>query len=260
VLSRRGGTPTEGARAAGPTFASEPVVRPVWGWNLTIGRPGDPWADVFGHALADRAEWLRPFFRVVPRGSEVLDLGCGCGVSDARLLSESFRVTGVDISDVRAGRARGRFRHARFIRANLTEVDFRPETFDGALCLYALVHVPPEKQPPLLARLHRWLRPGGILLIVMGSRAYPRVAANGVGTNAQVYGSSADADTYQSWLESTGFEVLRRSRVSEDGRGHALFLARKRPEPFRANASLPGLPGATHAGRERPVGARRISG
>ena len=204
------------------------------GWNLasTIYRPPETASDVFGHSFQDHEEWLRPFFHAVPRGAEVLDLGCGCGVPDARLLSPRFRVTGVDISDVQIDRARRLVPSARFVRADMTEVRFRPESFGGVLCLYSLIHVPVEEHRLLLARIYRWLRPGGTLLIITGETQYTGVEENWLGSNAKMYWSHTDGATYEKWLGEIGFEVLRRTKVPEPGAEHALFLARKRRRPL----------------------------
>jgi SAM-dependent methyltransferase len=240
-------------RAAGPALDPKAIVRAGWNRVSTTYRKNT--ADPFGHTDSDHQEWLRPFFRAVPRGSDVLDLGCGCGAPDAVLLSERFRVTGVDISDVQVRRARALVPKARFIRADMTEVEFRPETFGGVLCLYSLIHVPLDEQPALIARMHDWLRPGGILLIITGETAYTGLAENWLGSNAKMYWSHTDADTYERWFESAGFEVLRRTHVPEDEDGHALFLARKRAGARPDRAALEVLPGATRAGRVRPAGA-----
>ncbi len=205
------------------------TVRDGFNRVSTIYRRDDAGADAFGHTQRDHETWLRPFFRSVPAGAEVLDLGCGCGVPDARRLSGRFRVTGIDISDVQIERARRLVPNARFLRADMTAVRFRSETFGGVLCLYALIHVPLDAQRPLLAKVHRWLRPGGIFLVVTGQEAYTGTEENWLGSNATMYWSHADARTYERWLEETGFEVLHQTRIPEPGAAHALFLAR-RPE------------------------------
>jgi SAM-dependent methyltransferase len=203
------------------------LVRHGWNRASTIYRPGHGARDAFGHSSEDHVEWLRPLMRVLPKGADVLDLGCGCGVPDAQLLAERFRVTGVDISDVQISRARRLVPGARFLRADMTEVRFRPETFGGIVCLYALIHVPLEEQRPLLDRMYRWLLPGGILLVTTGEEAYTGVEENWLGSNAPMYWSHADAAAYERWLTEAGFKILRRSRVPEGESGHALFLARK---------------------------------
>lgn len=218
----------EAALVTEPSSAPQEIVRRGWNLVSTIYRPADTQSDIFGHSYRDHEEWLRPFLRAVPRGAEVLDLGCGCGVPDARLLSEQYRVTGIDISDVQVGRARRLVPNARFVRADMAEVRFRPGTFGGVLCLYSLIHLPLDEHRPLLGRIHRWLRPRGTLLLITGETRFTGVEENWLGSNAEMYWSHANGATYERWLAETGFEVLRRSKVPEPGAEHALFLARKR--------------------------------
>ncbi len=209
------------------------IVRHGWNRVSTTYRPEGSETDVFGHSFADHETWLRPFFRLLERGSEVLDLGCGCGVPDSRLLSERFRVTGVDISDVQIERARHLVPNARFLRADMTSVRFAPDAFAGIVCLYSLIHVPLDEQQPLVGRMHRWLRPGGLILVTTGVERYSGIEANWLGSNAKMYWSHADAATYARWLNDAGFVIVRRTTVAEGESGHALFLARKRRDSER---------------------------
>jgi ubiquinone/menaquinone biosynthesis C-methylase UbiE len=207
------------------TGGPKEVVRDGYNRVSTVYRPSQSPADAFGHTVRHHREWLEPLFRRLRRGAEVLDLGCGCGVPDARLLSERFRVTGVDISDVQIQRARRLVPNARFLRADMTEVALPSAAFAGVVCLYALIHVPLEEQPALLARIARWLMPGGLFLVTTGWTAYTGTADRWLGTNVEMYWSHADAGTYERWLQDQGFTVLRRERIPEEGAEHALFLA-----------------------------------
>jgi ubiquinone/menaquinone biosynthesis C-methylase UbiE len=206
------------------------IVRDGFNRVSEIYRPSRSPADAFGHSIRHHKEWLDPFFRRLRRGAEVLDLGCGCGVPDARLLSERFRVTGVDISDVQIQRARRLVPNARFVRADMSEVSLPRGAFAGVVCMYALIHVPLDEQRGLLARVARWLIPGGLFLVTTGWDAWTGTEDRWLGSNAKMYWSHADARTYENWLEGTGFRVLRRDRVPEEGAEHALFLA-QRGEP-----------------------------
>ena len=225
----QGGSRTTEPNAAAHASGPKALVRQGWNRASTTYRSGRRTPDYFGHTFEDHQDWLRPLNEVLPVGSEVLDLGCGCGVPDALLLSERFRVTGVDISDVQIARAKRFVPRARFIRADMTEVRFRPGTFGGIVCLYALIHVPLDEQRPLLARMYRWLGPDGVLLLTTGEVEFTGVEENWIGSNAAMYWSHADAAAYERWLLDAGFEILRRSYVPEGTEGHALFLARKPP-------------------------------
>jgi len=203
------------------------IVRHGWNRVSRVYRSPESVTDVFGHTHLDYHEWLEPVLRSIPVGSEVLDLGCGCGVPAARLLAERYRVTGVDISDVQVRRARRLVPQAKFIRSDMTSVNFRDESFGAVVCLYALIHVPLEEQRPLIDRVYRWLAPGGLFLLITGEEAWTGEEENWLGSNAKMYWSHTDAGTYLRWLTAAGFAIERRTFVPEGPSGHALILAHK---------------------------------
>jgi SAM-dependent methyltransferase len=98
----------------------------------------------------------------------VLELGCGAGIPMTAALAEAREVTGVDISATQIALARQNVPSAAFLHADMTAVEFEPRSFDAVVAFYSLTHVPRDDVPPLLARIRRWLRPGGILIAVMG--------------------------------------------------------------------------------------------
>ena len=69
--------------------------------------------------------WLRALSRRLPPCVDVLDLGCGCGVPVSRELTAlGHKVVGVDLSQRQVERARLLVPHARFVRADATEISF----------------------------------------------------------------------------------------------------------------------------------------
>ena len=225
---------------SGDLLDPKKVVREGWNRVSTIYRPPGSPADAFDHTNADYREWLQPFFRMLSPGTEVLDLGCGCGIPEARMLSERFRVTGVDISDVQIARARRIVPEGRFVRADMTRVSFPAGSFGGVVCLYSLIHIPLEEQPELLAKVFRWLRAGGLFLVTTGATAWTGVEEGWLGSNAKMYWSHTDAPTYEQWLKERGFRILRRTLVPEGESSHALFLAQRLPAPPPAGAARNG--------------------
>ena len=105
-----------------------------------------------------------------PRGMKsILDVGSGAGQLAHHALKYSdpgTRVTCVDLSHRMLCRARQRLKSDRpdYAAADLTELPFADESFDGVTCGYVLEHVP---KPELgLAELARVMRPGGRLLLL----------------------------------------------------------------------------------------------
>src|SRR5208282_987935 len=202
------------------------IVREGWNQVSSIYRPDDGAIDAFGHSTADHRRWLKPLSKL-KSGSKVLDLGCGCGVPDARILSRRFDVVGVDISDVQIARARELVPQATFLHTDMTQVRFLSGSFDGAICLYSIIHVPVEEQPDLLDRIGRWVRPGGPFILIAGATAWTGTQAGWLGSAAEMYWSHADGGSYARWLEHAGFEILRRELIPEGESRHELFNCRK---------------------------------
>ncbi|MGW0229993.1 class I SAM-dependent methyltransferase [Actinopolymorpha singaporensis] len=172
------------------------------------------------------AQWISALTARVPGGGAVLDLGCGCGVPVSRTLSEAgYAVTGVDLSDVQIERARALVPGATFLRADASVVEFPPGSFDAIVSLYALIHIPVDEQPALLARIASWLRPGGWFLATTGHTAWTGSEENWLG--APMWWSHADAATYRAWLLRAGLTVTREEFVPEGDGGHSLFWAQR---------------------------------
>jgi SAM-dependent methyltransferase len=170
--------------------------------------------------------WLRSLAARLPSRADVLDLGCGCGVPVSRELTAlDHQVVGVDLSDRQIERARRLVPQARFIRADATEITFPHATFDAVICLYMLIHIPLERQEPLLHRMRRWLRPGGVLLATVGTRAWTGHEDDWLGSGARMWWSHVDARTYRHWIAEAGFTIEKDAFVPEGDSGHQLLVA-----------------------------------
>ena len=185
-----------------------------------------------GNAAHEYDGWLAGLRDRLPGSSHVLDIGCGCGIPVARQLTAAgHQVTGIDISDIQIERARQLAPGATFIRADATELDFPPGSFNAVICLYTLIHMPLDRQPRLLHNIARWLRPGGWLLATTGQDAWTGTQDNWLGGSATMWWSHADAATYRAWLRQAGLEITSQQFVPEGDSGHALFWARQPGAP-----------------------------
>jgi len=173
--------------------------------------------------------WTMELSALLEPGSSVLELGCGCGVPVAQLLSsQQFHVTGVDISPVQIERAKTLVPDAAFMCADMCRVEFDAESFDALVCLYAIIHVPVSEHPRLIANMFKWLKPRGYLLLTVGYEAYTGTEKNWLGVEGgDMYWSHADRTTYLDWLETAGFQVVWDRFIPEGDSGHTQMLARK---------------------------------
>jgi SAM-dependent methyltransferase len=123
-------------------------------------RAPDPSWDYYPTYLA-KLEAVRRFLDALPRGTRVLDAGCGEGV----LVDEyagRLDIVGIDAN----------YSSSRVSQASLTALPCPDASFDRALCLDVLEHLSYDDQPLALAELSRVLKAGGILFVSVPNLAH----------------------------------------------------------------------------------------
>lgn len=98
------------------------------------------------------------------RGRRLLDLGCGNGIPTTKILSQRYRVTGVDCSPVQITNAARAIPRGQFICADISDLHFPPESFDAVSAFYSIIHVPRDAHATLFQQIARWLRPNGLFV------------------------------------------------------------------------------------------------
>src|SRR5262249_41621258 len=116
-----------------------------------------------------RREWCDELVTRLEPGATVVELGCGGGSDETRVLAERFRLTGVDLSAEPLHRARTRVPAAAYIHADFTAIELEPDSVDAVAAFYVLNHVPRELLAGLFERIHGWLRRDGLLLATLGT-------------------------------------------------------------------------------------------
>lgn len=117
------------------------------------------------------------YVRSLPRGSRVLDLGCGHGRHMRVLAEAGHRPTGVDFSPglLRLGRAR---LQADWIEGEATALPIRGSSMDACVCAAVLHHLPTHgDRIRALREVRRVIRPNGSAFVTVWSADQPRFEA-----------------------------------------------------------------------------------
>jgi SAM-dependent methyltransferase len=124
-------------------------------------------AESYAQSAIDHGERasLAAFEAALPRGADVLDLGCGGGHESAWLIARGHRVVSQDASAGLAAEAYRRF-GLSIVVAEFVQLE-NDCTFDGVWSAAALHHARVEDLPDIVARVARALRPGGLLSATM---------------------------------------------------------------------------------------------
>jgi SAM-dependent methyltransferase len=141
--------------------ASSPVVRDgEYASRGDYHRVPDPDWNYYPTYIA-KLTAVRKWLDALPQGTRVLDAGCGEGVLVDEY-AERLAMQGID----------AHYASERVKQASLTDLPYADGSFDRALCLDVLEHLPFETQPRAVAELFRVLRPGGELLVSIPNLAH----------------------------------------------------------------------------------------
>lgn len=94
-----------------------------------------------------------------------LDIGCGSGKSASSLMDMGYDVSGTDISSEAVAICRNRFGGDRFVVGSVLSLPYPDSSFDYAVAVHVLEHIPDPDMPRAVAEIGRVLRPGGYLFI-----------------------------------------------------------------------------------------------
>jgi len=188
------------------------------------------------HLDGEQLPMLNDLVSHLSRDAHVLDAGCGAGVPVTRWLSERVQVTGVDFSEAQIAAARRAVPRVEFICQDMTQMDFPDESFEAICSLYSVIHIPRKEHQPLLRNFYRMLRPGGLMLLCMGSGDWLGEVEEFFG--APMYWSHYDAETNLALTQECGFGIVW-SRLVPDGldpeaaSAHLFILAQKADPSLR---------------------------
>ncbi|XP_019739480.1 phosphoethanolamine methyltransferase isoform X3 [Hippocampus comes] len=99
-------------------------------------------------------------------GCRVLELGSGIGRYTSHLLKRADHVTAVDFMEnfVEKNRqSNGHHKNVTFLQADVTKLDFPPNSFDFIFSNWLLMYLGDEELHLLLKKMLVWLQPGGSL-------------------------------------------------------------------------------------------------
>lgn len=185
----------------------------------------DKIADNFVERRMERGvdELVVKFEGLLNQGEEVLDIGCGGGVPNAKDLSDKgFRVTGIDISTELLERAKENVPNAEFKKANILEYESGKQ-FKGVLAWDSLFHLKPDEHEKAFRKIVSLLMPDGYLLFTHG-------APEGE-IESEMYGerfsySSIGEEKMKKVLSDLGFNILD-WKIDESEPGYVTVLAQK---------------------------------
>jgi len=172
----------------------------------------EPWAEVVD------------FITDLPAGDLVVDVGCGHGRHSRPLALTGHRVVGVDVSrrllsiGRKSTKSSNEFRSIAWVGADATALPFPDATFDAALSIAVLHHLPSRDDRRLaLAEMRRVLQPQGKAFISVWSIDDPQIAT-------RLGGRPKNPDVELPWRLPDGTTVPRPYHLFREGELERLII------------------------------------
>jgi SAM-dependent methyltransferase len=165
----------------------------------------------------------------LPKGSLILDAGCGSGIPITKILSQTFQVIGIDFAEKQVSLAQKQVSNANFICQDMTNLGFRELAFNAICSYYAIIHIPRIYHAGIFKRFYSLLQPSGFALLCLGASDLEEdVVENYLGS--RMYWSHFNADTNLRLLKETGFNINFSKIVADASHptsSHLFVLAQK---------------------------------
>jgi len=176
--------------------------------------------------LYPNKELLMKFKRYMQKGSKVLDLGCGAGVPISKfLVSNGYNVTGIDFADGMLKLAKRNVPRAKFIKMDMSKMNFKPNSFDGAVSFYAIIHVSRKKHSRIYKSLHRILINNAIILVnAGGNKEWEEIAEDYIGV--PMFWSFYSPKRTLGIIKNAGFEIIWNKILKLGGETQFWVMAR----------------------------------
>ncbi len=171
--------------------------------------------------------FLDKLLQLIPKNANILDLGSGIGIPyDKYLVKPGCEITGIDISQKHINIARKNVPQAKYIKGDLSNIDFESGSFDAVVSLYAIFHIPREEHKHLFEKIYIILKEKGPILVTMGMNGMLMAVEEWIGS--EMAWSSYSIEENKKLIQEAGFRLLHVEEEHHYLEHHLWILAQKK--------------------------------
>lgn len=187
-------------------------------WAREVSEGYDDVAEAYdaGRSPSEDVPFVESLAADLPAGARVLDAGCGGGRAVLETLADEYETVGLDVSATQLALASERAPSATLVRGDLTRLPFAADTFDALTALHSVIHVPREHHGDVFAEFARVCRPGGELLVTVGTGPWEGENDDWLDSGASMQWSFHGEERSRELLEDAGFTVTESSVVDDE--------------------------------------------
>jgi ubiquinone/menaquinone biosynthesis C-methylase UbiE len=144
----------------------------------------------------------------------VLDVGCGDGMRTLANMTGATAI-GLDVARTQVEMAAENVPAAHLLQGDMLAIPIADDSVDAVTAYHAVFHVGRDQHPAVYREFARVLRPGGRVLLTVGSSAYEQVRSDWLGTGREMFFSTPGQRETVRQLEAAGFDIRWQRRVED---------------------------------------------
>ena len=170
--------------------------------------------------------YLEKLSEILPKGSSVLDIGCGAGIPiDRFLIDKGYKVMGIDISEKMIEFAKKNIPEATYKIEDMMDLQEKEYEVNAVVSFYAIFHTPREDHEKIFNVIGSFLSKGGLILVTMGSNEWEGEKENFYGV--PMWWSHYGTEENKKIIASAGFEILLDEIDTSGNERHQVVFAKK---------------------------------
>ena len=152
--------------------------------------------------------FMNKFITLLPKGSLVLDVGCGFGRDCKTLADNGFDVYGIDLSKNMIKKAKSFDSRCHFYVRDMMNPEFEDNLFEGIWCTCALLHLNKQDARIALKEFNRVLKKEGIVYLGLKEGDTEGLIKDPRYNGAEKYYTHYRESEFIELLKNAGFEIV----------------------------------------------------
>lgn len=153
------------------------------------------------------------FISLLPKGSTILDVGCGGGIKSKYISDKGYKVLGIDFSEKMIEIAKRHYPGIDFLVMDMYELNKIDNKYDAVFAQASLLHIKKSGAHEVLKNMYNLLNQNGLLYISVKSIREDGVEEsirkeNDYGYEYERYFSYYSMDELKNYYNKLGLEIL----------------------------------------------------
>ena len=147
---------------------------------------------------------------IIKEGMNVLDLGCGTGITTKYIAGLKAKVTGVDLSPklIEFAKENSDHKNAKYLIDDITTVNLGKKTFDAICLIDIMEHIPTEKIAKLIKNIKKYSHENTIIYLNIPDARLQSWIKKNKPKRLQIIDEGYSISDILDWFRSIDFEAI----------------------------------------------------